>query len=209
MALDIEEHEQIEQVKAWLKEYGASIVMSVILAAALLFGYQHWQFLNERAYAHASARYEQLLDNLAANQTAAANASAEYLIKRYPASDYAKLAELLLVKRDITQNKYEDAEKKLKDVMLRGRTPAINQVARLRLARLEMQMDQGNNALKTLEHVDDKAYLPMISSERGDAYAQLKKNNEAREAYQQALVNIPEEAILHSLVVMKLNNLSA
>ena len=209
MALDIEEQQQVEQFKQSLREYGPAILIGIGLAAVFLFGYQHLVKMRERAYDHASFRYEQLLDDLAANKTEAANAAANYLIKRYPSSDYAKLAELLLVHRDVSENKLADASTRLNDVADHGHTPAVKEIARLRLARVQIEQNQANDALKTLSSVDAKEYLPVISAVRGDAYAKLHQNNEARQSYQQALAGIPEDAILHSLVAVKLNNLPA
>lgn len=207
MALDIEEHQQVEQLKQTVKEYGPSVLIGIGLAAVLLFGYQHYSKIRERAYDHASIRYEQLLDALAANKTQAANVAANYLIKRYPKSDYAKLAELLLAQRDITESQFSSANMRLKDVMEHGHTPAIKEIARLRLARLQIQQNDAKAALSTLSAVDAKEYLPLVSSVRGDAYAKLHQANDARQAYQQALTGIPEGAMLHSLVALKLNNL--
>jgi predicted negative regulator of RcsB-dependent stress response len=80
-------------------------------------------------------------------------------------------------------------------------------VARLRLARLQIQLKQPQQALTTLQEIDEKAYLPEIAAVQGDAYVAMNNIPLARENYRQALTSLPEEAILHQIVSMKFNNL--
>lgn len=208
MALDVEEQQQVEQVKKWLAEYGLTLIIAVIGAAVLLFGYQRWTQMRERAMEHASVRYEQLFDDLAANQTQAADNAAAYLIKRYPTSTYAKLADLLLANRAIKEGDFADAQKKLLLVTDTSGVAAIKEIARIRLARLQLQLNQPQAALDTLKKMDAQEFLPTVAAVRGDAYAALKNNNMARDAYQQALAGLPEGAILRPIIAMKLSDLS-
>lgn len=207
MALDVEEQQQIEQVKKWVAEYALTLIVAIVLAAIVLFGYQRWSIVRERAMAHASFRYEQLLDDLAANKTQEANNAAAYLIKRYPHSTYAKLAELLLAQRDINEQKFQAAIPPLEDVMKHANVSTIKEIARIRLARLQLQLNQPQATLDTLKDVDAQVYLPTVSAIRGDAYIALHNTDAAKAAYQQAISGLPEEAILRAMVLMKLNNL--
>jgi predicted negative regulator of RcsB-dependent stress response len=207
MALDVEEQQQVEQVKKWVAEYALTLIVAVVLAAIVLFGYQRWSAVHERALAHASHRYAQLLDDLAANRTQEANQAAEYLIKRYPRTTYAKLAELLLAQRDVSQQKFSDAVTKLQDVMLHANIATIRETARIRLARIQLQLNQPQATLDTLKDTDAPNYLPTVSAVRGDAYVALNNAEAAKQAYQQAAAGLPEQSILRSLVLMKLNNL--
>ncbi len=209
MALDIEEQQQVEQVKKWLAEYGLTLIVSILVAVVLLFGYQRWSGMRERAMNHASVRYEQLLDDLAVNKTEAADQAANYLIMRYPRSTYAKLAELLLAQRDVNEGKFEEARSKLESAAARGSIPAVKEIARLRLARLQLQLNQAQAALDTLSRIDTPEYLPTASAVRGDAYLMLNKVDLARQAYQQAVTGLPDGAMLRSIVSMKLNDLPA
>ena len=207
MALDTEEQQQIEDVKKWLKENGLFILVTIIVVAALMLGYQQWNRIQERDAARASVYFEQLLDDLSANKIDEANQATAYLVKEYPRTAYAKLAEMLLAKRDVSQGHEADAEKELTLVVKEAKLPALRQVARLRLARLQIQLKQPQQALTTLQEIDDKAYLPEIAAVQGDAYVALNNTVAARESYRQALASLPEEAILHQIVSMKFNNL--
>lgn len=207
MVMDIEEQQQVEEVKKWLVENVPSLIITILIVAILLFAYQRWNQMRERAMDHASYRYEQLLDDLAANKTDEANHAAAYLIKRYPHSTYAKLAEILLAKRDVDQQKYADAESKLTDVMEHANVSAVKEIARLRLARLQVQLQHPEEALNTLKDIDAKEYLPAANAVKGDAYTLMNKPDMAKVSYQQAVAGLPEGAILRSIVSMKLNNL--
>jgi predicted negative regulator of RcsB-dependent stress response len=207
MALDTEEQQQIEDVKKWLKENGLFIIVTIILVVAFMLGYQQWKRVQERDWARASVYFEQLLDDLGANKIDAADQATADLVKKYPRSVYAKLAELLLAKDDVRQGHEADAEKKLAFVAKEAQLPALRQVARLRLARLQIQLKQPQQALTTLQEIDEKAYLPEIAAVQGDAYVAMNNIPLARENYRQALTSLPEEAILHQIVSMKFNNL--
>ena len=209
MALDAEEQDQVEQVKNWIAEYGLTLIIAIIGAAILLFGYQRWSQMRERAMEHASLRYEQLLDDLAQNKVQAADNAAAYLIKRYPHSTYAKLTELLLANRDVTQQQFPEATHKLLDVMDTATIPAVREIARLRLARVQLQLQNPKEALATLQKIDAQEYLPTVAAVKADTYAALNNNDMARQSYQQALAGLPEGAILRSMVAMKLANLPA
>jgi hypothetical protein len=93
------------------------------------------------------------------------------------------------------------------DVVDHGHLPALREIARLRVARLYIQIKQPQNALDILKQVDSKTYQADIKAVQGDAYVALNNTNAARASYQQALSGLPDEAILHGLVSMKLNNL--
>lgn len=207
MAFDTEEQEQIEAVKKWIAENGWFMAIAIIVAAVLLFGYQQWRRVDERKSIEASSYFEQLLNNLSTQNNAAADQSAHYLITHYAHSTYAQLAELLLAKEAVKQGHYTQAQSQLQEVIDHGHLPALKEIARLRLARLYIERKQPQDALHTLKKVDAKTYQADVKVVEGDAYLAENNINAARASYQQALSGLPEEAILHSLVSMKLNNL--
>ena len=55
MALDLEEQEQVEELKAWWKQHGR-LITAVVLAAALGFaGWQLWRWYQSSQAAQASS----------------------------------------------------------------------------------------------------------------------------------------------------------
>jgi predicted negative regulator of RcsB-dependent stress response len=61
MALDLEEQEQVAELKAWWKQHG-NFIVTVILAAALAFaGWQGWRWYSANQAAQAAALFDTLV----------------------------------------------------------------------------------------------------------------------------------------------------
>ena len=54
MALDLEEQEQVEELKAWWKQHGGLVAAAVVAAALTFAGWQGWRWYQANQAAHAS-----------------------------------------------------------------------------------------------------------------------------------------------------------
>ena len=90
----LDEHEQGELVRKWLRENAMSIVVGVGLGLVLIFGWQQWKARGVRHAAEASAQYHALADAVTARHDEDAGKIAEALRADYPNSVYAVLAAL-------------------------------------------------------------------------------------------------------------------
>lgn len=205
----ISESEQVELVKKWWREYGVAVIVGILIAAAIGFGWRHWQQHREHQLENASISYEQLLTNLVNDNTDAADQQASQLLDRYPHTPYAELASLQLARQDVYQNHPAEAEKRLRWIMQHGDTPALRELARLRIARILLAQNQPQQALDLLTKTDDKAYTALVQEIRGDTLAKMGKTVEARQAYQNAIKAFPNIETLHPLLQMKLDDLAS
>lgn len=204
----ITEAEQIEAIKKWWREYGVSVVVGILLAIVLGFGWRAWEQHHEQQLEHASMRYEQLVTNIVNGNNTAAEVQAQRLMARYPHTPYAELAALQLARQEVFQKNYPAAETHLTWVVRHGSTPALREVARLRAARVLLAQNQTADALKLLNKMDDSAYLPEVDEVRGDILVSQGKLAEAKDAYQDAIKAFPGLEILRPLLQMKLDNLA-
>ena len=83
------EDEQVRALKQWWDRNGASTLMGVGLALALVFGWEWWQQRQQNRAAEASALYQQVsqaveLTTLDSTQRATANHVAEALESKFP-----------------------------------------------------------------------------------------------------------------------------
>lgn len=207
MDTELSEQEQIEQIKKWFKQNGVNMILAIALGVLISFTWHRWQANKERALAHASVRYEQLLTDLEQNNVKAANESADYLIGRYPQTAYASLAKLIQARIAISANDLTLANTKFDWIIEHAKSPAIKQIARIRKARVLLDLNDGQQALTILQRIDDPGFIALTESVKGDCYAALRQIQEARMAYQTALQNLPENQNIHSLIQMKLDNL--
>jgi predicted negative regulator of RcsB-dependent stress response len=202
------EREQIEQIKGWWKDYGAPVIIGVLIALLAGFGWRYLQQRHEKILEHASMRYEQLLTNAVNGNTDAVRAQANRLIERYPHTPYAELAALQLARQDVYQSKLSDAEMRLRWVMKHGDNPALREVARLRVARVLLAENQPQQALDLLQDSDDASFDPAAFEIKGDALLALGRAADARAAYQAALKAFPAFEAVQPLLQMKIDNLA-
>lgn len=201
------EEEQVERIKKCLKEYGPTILISILIVVAGTFGWRYWNNREYTLHADASNYYEQLVNSAASNNTAAVTSQAAALMKNYKNTPYAKLAALQLARQDVLEGKMSEAETQLRWVMEQSNANNLKQIARNRLAKLLIAQKKPEEALKTLTKVDDEAYRAAINILRGDAYTALNKTQEAKQAYKAALAALPEKSDSRPLLEMKLMNL--
>ena len=109
--LDLEEQEQLEQVKAFWKRWGNLITWLITAALAAFAAWQGWNWYQRDQAAKASAMYEEFDRALAAQDLGKATAAAGDLRTSFASTAYATQASL-----QIDAKAYDDAAKSLDGV---------------------------------------------------------------------------------------------
>ncbi len=208
MSTYVSEEQQIEMLREWWKKNGNFAISLFFIAILFSLGLHFWFKHREQKLERASAHYEVMLSALVNGDDATTLREANLLKDDYSHTPYSAQAALIFARNDVYQQKYSDAESELTWVMYHGNTDSLRQIARLRLARIEIQLNKPNDALKVLDKINDSGYLPMIDEERGDAYLALNQTDNARESYQKAVNLLPNYAVARPLLTMKLNDLA-
>lgn len=204
---DLHEDEQLERLREWWKQYGKAVIAGVIVAIVAAVGVQSWR-VNQRSHQEAaSAEYSQMLD-LMKSDPKQASGVAERLVSEYDDTVYASLAALLNAKLAAEQSDWAAAAKRLQWVLDHGDEDGIVHIARLRLARVELQQGKPKQALELIKDNKDTAFQSDYDELRGDAYLALGDKNKAREAYGEALSNAGVQRDTHVLQ-MKLDDLAS
>ena len=201
------EQEQIEILKNWIKQYSVVILAGVLIAAAAITGWRYWQQRQNKILHHASAVYDEMLTMRAQSDATATLVQAKKLYTHYPQTTYGQMAALMLARDAILKKNTKQAEEKLQWVLDHSKISSFRQIARIRLARM-MLATQPNHSLKILETVEDKNFDGLIDEIRGDAYLEMKNISMAREAYKQALSELPNAEVIRPLLQMKYDNLA-
>lgn len=202
------EQEQIELLKQWIKQYSLVILAGLALSLVTISSWRYWQAREQRILNHASAVYDEMLAARAQNDTNAIQVQSNKLFTHYGKTAYAQFAAFMLARDAAVQGKYPEAEKQLQWVIHASSTGSFREIARLRLARLFISENKANQALTTLNTVDDKSFIGLTDEVRGDAYVALKDNAQARTAYQHALAELPNAEVVRPILQMKYDNLS-
>jgi len=202
------EQEQIELLKSWIKQYSRVILLGVLLAIVCISGWRFWQQRELKITTRASRIYDEMLTARAQNDLSATTAQAQKLRTRYTKTIYGDLASLMLARDAISKKDYQNAIAPLSEVIKQSKVQGIRQIARLRLARVYLMLNQPEKSLHALEKVDDKTFIGLIEEIRGDTYLLMKKNDLARASYKAALTSLPHADEIRPLLQMKYDNLA-
>lgn len=202
------EQEQIQQLKNWVKQYGYTILTGILLALLITGGWQYWQHYREKKLVHASGVYDEMLTLRAQGNSADAIVQAKKLLSHYPHTPYAQFAAMILARDAVLKKNYPEATKQLNWVIDNSKDPSMRQIARLRIARIFITEKKSKEAIDLLATVDDKNFSGLINETKGDAYASINKQLEARKTYALALKELPNAEVTRPILQMKLNNLA-
>jgi predicted negative regulator of RcsB-dependent stress response len=200
------EQEQIELIKNWLKQYGFSIIVSIMLALAAMSGFRYWQNRQITHAINASSLYDDMLGARAQNNPKDLKQNADKLLKKYPATVYSQMASMMLSRDHIVNKDYDKAKLALQSVMDLSKVPAYKEIARLRYARILITEKKPKEAIKLLATVDDINFVGLSDEIKGDAYRTMHDRENARLFYAKAIKQIPNSDRLRPLLQMKYDN---
>lgn len=195
MAIDelLDEHEQSERVREWLRRNGSALIFGIALGLAAIGGWQWWQRHQVAKQSQAAADYQGAVDAIAANDKAAATK-----VQAVPEGIFRDLARLELARSQVQANQAEAAVATLKSIQTQD--PALAAIVNQRLARLLIDRKQADAALKLVANGDSLAVLEI----RGDAQMALGQRDQARDSYNKALLKAEVGTPLRRVLELKL-----
>jgi len=164
----LDEREQWDRVKQWLREQGPWAVAAVALVWAAYAGWNYWQRHVETRYETAAARYEQVVDAFARNNVDGGMTLVDGLVRDYPSSAYADQANLAAARIQVEHHNLDLAAVRLNQVLTTTKDPELALITRLRLARVQLAQNKPDDALKTINAVDPGAFAARYAQVRGD-----------------------------------------
>ncbi len=196
----IDEHEQGERVRQWLRDNGTAIIGGVGVGLTLIFGWQWWQRAQLERQLDAATQYEALANG--AEQGADVAPIADTLIKDHGKTVYGALAALQQAGRAMSEGRIDPAADALGTALVLAKGTALEPVVGLRLARVELQQGKAEAALQRATALKDNAVAALAAEVRGDALVRLGRADDARAAYGEALtlsdVSAPTRRALES-----------
>src|SRR5713226_2397170 len=185
-AYDLEEQEQLAELKAWWKEHGGTVMLGATLALAAFGAWNGWVWYQRSQAARAT-------DLKAIRDTAGA------ILENFPRTAYAPLAALVSAKVQFQAGDLKTARAQLEWVVEHARNDQIRSIATLRLASVLLDDKEPEAALKVLEANPHPGFEALYAMQRGDILASQKKRSEARAAYQAALEKAQPGAVRETL----------
>lgn len=186
--------EQVEKLKKWWEENGRAVIAGIVIGVGGLFGYRYWIDLQEANAEAASAHFVQMMEALKSSDSAGVTELADTLISDYSDTEYATLARFALVRNLVESEKFDLAQTQLEQIIGSVGDAPLGFLARKRLASLQLQSAQPEQALVTLSVEFPPAFSAGVDELKGDIYAQQGKIDEAANAYREALSATPGPA---------------
>jgi predicted negative regulator of RcsB-dependent stress response len=206
-ALDLEEQEQLDQIKHFWKKYGnliSWVLIAVLGGYASWNGYQYWQ--RDQA-AKAAVLFDEVERAVLAGDVARVERSFADMKDKFGGTHYAHQAGLLAAKALQSKDKADAARAALKWVADSAPDAGMKDIARLRLASLLLDADQADAALAQLSAPFTPAMAGLAADLRGDVLQAKGQKAEALSAYQSAWQQLVDSPDYRRLVQAKLNAL--
>jgi predicted negative regulator of RcsB-dependent stress response len=208
MAYDLEEQEQLDELKAWWKQYGNTVQWVVLVALIVAASIQGWRYYQYRQNAQASMLYESL-QRLSVADTKSVRAVSSQIMDKYADTPYAARAALLAAQTNYVAKDKKSATAQLEWVMGHGNDAAIQTIAMLQLAGLKYEDKQYDAALKLLQGQHDVAFDGLVADLKGDILVAQGKTAEAKKAYQDALSKLEPKNSFRKYTEQKLDELGS
>ncbi|TFZ03218.1 YfgM family protein [Ramlibacter rhizophilus] len=205
--LDLEEQEQLAEIKHFWNKYGNLISTVLIVVFGGIAAFNGWNWWQTRQAGEAAALYEQVEQAAAARETERLQRALADIQKSYGGTTYAQQAALLAAKTLQDAGQVDPARAALAWVADKTSDAGYRSVARLRLAALLTQAKAYDEALQRLAEPMPAAFEPLAADRRGDIYTLQGKTAEAIAQYQKAVAGLDAGSEYRRLVEVKLASL--
>lgn len=199
------ENEQVDALRRFLIENGKALAIGVVIGIGALLGWRYWQNHQQAEMTGASQSYQQASEALTGGKADGVALAEKFIEKN--ANNYGVLAALQLAQHEVDQKNFAKAEQQLAWAQGQTKDENLKSLIDLRLARVQLQENKLDDALKTLDLIKATGWVAMAQDIRGDVLVKKGDGKGAREAYSKGLASDASQS-LQGLLRMKLNNLS-
>ena len=196
MAIDelLDEHEQSERVRIWLRQNALGLIGGVGLGLAAVYGWFWWRDQGEIKRMKTADAYQAVVEQAKTGTPDSIKAK----VKDLGEGIYPTLAALDLAKVQLGAGKRDDAIATLRAA--KQDDPMLGPVVKQRLARLLLDAGKNAEALALVQPLTTPSGLET----QGDALFALGRMDQAREAYNKALRELDVAAVQRKIVELKL-----
>ena len=212
--LDLEEQEQLDQLKAFWKKYGNLITWLLIAALGSYAAWNGWNWWQRDQGVKAGSMYDQLDKAVQAGDVDQAARVFADLKSRFPGTAFTEQGGLLTAKLQFEKGKADDALATLAWVESNATEAEYQTIARLRAAGVLLDQKKYDEALKRLDAIvlKDAAaaeFGALADDRRGDVLLAQGKADDAKAAYTKAWTAMDAKVDYRRLIEAKLTALGA
>jgi predicted negative regulator of RcsB-dependent stress response len=205
--LDLEEQEQLDELKHFWNEYGNLITWVVIAVFGAIAAWNGWQYWQRTQAAQAANMYDEVERAAVAGDTTRVERAFSDMKEKFGRTTYAQQAGLLAAKAFVDKGNVDAAKAALGWVAEKAGDEGYQALARLRLAGILADAKAYDEALKQLAGAFPKEFEGLAADRRGDIYNLQGKKAEAKAEYTKAYKAFDERTEYRRLLEVKLSAL--
>jgi len=205
VALDLQEQEQVEELKAWWKDNRNFILGALLIAVVAIGSWRGWQYYHLNQSTQAAILYSEFVRQLAGNDTGRVNDAAAAMMDRFGGTAYASRAALLAAQVNEHGKDATRAKAQLQWVIDHAGESELRDVARLRLASLLLDDTKYAEAMTLLKTEHSASFDGLYADLQGDVLSAQGKTDEARSTYKLAYEKTDPKSMYRNLIKMKLD----
>ena len=207
--LDLQEQEQLDDLKALWKQYGNLITWLLIIVLGAYAAWNGWNWWLRDQAAKASAIFKEFDKAAQAGDVAKAAGIFGDMKERFPRVLLTHQAGLLAAKLQVDNSQSDEAMKSLEWVAAQASEPEYQTIARLRAAGVLLDQKKYDDALKQLDAATSAEFAALVADRRGDVLMAQGKADDARAAYQRAYKAMDSKINYRRLIEAKLTAMGA
>ncbi|WP_127996476.1 YfgM family protein [Piscinibacter defluvii] len=207
--LDLEEQEQLDQLKAFWKQYGNAIVWLLTLVLAGFAAWNGWNWWQREQAVKAGAMFDELDRAVQAGEAARAAGVFKDMQERFPRTAFTQQGGLATARVQFEKGELDAAAATLGWVAEHAVEDEYKTVARLRLAGVLADQKKYDEALKQLDGASAKEFEALVADRRGDVLMAMGRKDEAKAAWQKAWSAMDAKVEYRRLIDAKLTAVGA
>ena len=207
--LDLEEQEQLDELKHFWKRWGDLISWLLIAVLAGYAAWMTWQYWSNKQAVQSAAMYDTVERAAQAGDMAMLDRSVADIKDKFASTSYAQQAVLLAARVYQDKDRAADAKTQLSWVVDKAGDPGYQALARLRLAALLIEEKAYDQARLQLTGKAPTSFEPLMADRLGDIDLLQGNSADAVKQYQKAWKGLEPSAEYRRLVAVKLAALGA
>ena len=205
--LDLEEQEQLDQLKHFWKQYGNPITWALIAVLALFASWNFYHYWQRSQAVQAAAMFDEVARVANSGDQAKIDRAFADMKDRFASTTYAQQAGLMVAKQYFTLGNVAAAKSALSWVADKSSDKGYQSIAKLRLAGILGETKAYDEALTLLGGAFPKEFEALVADRKGDIFALQAKRSEAIAEYAKAFKGFDDRVEYRRLVEVKLNAL--
>ncbi len=202
--LDLEEQEQLDQIKHFWRQYGNAITWVLIVVLTAFAGWNLYQYWQRNQATQAAAMYDEVERVAMMGDVAKLDRALADMKDKFASTAYAQQAGLLAARVYVETGKLDAAKSALLWVAEKSSDEGYQAIARLRLAGVLLESKAHDEALKQLSGHFPADFAALAADRRGDIYQAQGKKAEAVAEYLKAYKALDAGSEYRRLIDVKL-----